>query len=47
MGEQNLPGDRYVASKRLRMNLDLRDSSGEGSQRMLNAIEPVSILPFL
>ena len=34
------------ASERLRMNLDLRDSAEDGSQRMLNAIEPGSILPI-
>lgn len=34
------------ASERLRMNLDLRDSSEDGSQRMLNAIEPGSPLPI-
>ena len=34
------------ASERLRMNLDLRDSVEDGSQRMLNAIEPGSILPI-
>ena len=28
------------ASPRLRMNLDLRNSAADGSQRMLNAIEP-------
>ena len=28
------------------MNLDLRDSSEDGSQRMLNAIEPGSIFPI-
>lgn len=33
-------------SPRLRMNLDLRDSSGDTSQRMLNAIEPGSPLPI-
>ena len=33
-------------SERLRMNLDLRDSDKEGSQRMLNAIEPGSPLPI-
>ena len=33
-------------SPRLRMNLDLRDSDVDGSQRMLNAIEPESILPI-
>ena len=30
------------ASPRLRMNLDLRDSEEDTSQRMLNAIEPES-----
>ena len=34
------------ASPRLRMNLDLRDSESEGSQRMLNAIEPGSLIPI-
>jgi len=34
------------ASERLRMNLDLRNSDIDGSQRMLNAIEPGSILPI-
>ena len=34
------------ASERLRMNLDLRDSAEDGSQRMLNAIEPGSTLPI-
>ena len=33
------------ASPRLRMNLDLRDSLEDGSQRMLNAIEPGSEVP--
>ena len=32
-------------SPRLRMNLDLRDSAEDSSQRMLNAIEPGSPLP--
>lgn len=32
-------------SQRLRMNLDLRNSSEDGSQRMLNAIEPESVVP--
>ena len=32
-------------SPRLRMNLDLRNSSADTSQRMLNAIEPGSIVP--
>lgn len=34
------------ASPRLRMNYDLRDSPEDQSQRMLNAIEPGSILPI-
>ena len=33
------------ASPRLRMNLDLRNSAGDSSQRMLNAIEPGSVVP--
>lgn len=32
-------------SPRLRMNYDLRDSSKDGSQRMLNAVEPGSVVP--
>ena len=34
------------ASPRLRMNLDLRNSAEDSSQRMLNAIEPGSPLPI-
>lgn len=34
------------ASPRLRMNMDLRNSPADGSQRMLNAIEPGSPLPI-
>lgn len=34
------------ASPRLRMNYDLRDSDLDGSQRMLNAIEPGSQIPI-
>lgn len=34
------------ASVRLRMKLDLMDSDTDGSQRMLNAIEPESIIPI-
>ena len=34
------------ASPRLRMNLDLRNSAGDKSQRMLNAIEPGSPMPI-
>ena len=33
-------------SPRLRMNLDLRNSEKDQSQRMLNAIEPRSVLPI-
>lgn len=33
------------ASPRLRMNFDLRNSPEDGSQRMLNAIEPGTVLP--
>lgn len=33
-------------SQRLRMNMDLRNSSDDQSQRMLNAIEPGSPLPI-
>ena len=38
--------EKAKASPRLRMNLDLRDSDTDGSQRMLNAIEPGSLLPI-
>lgn len=34
------------ASPRLRMNMDLRNSPADQSQRMLNAIEPGSPLPI-
>lgn len=34
------------ASSRLRCNLDLRNSQEDGSQRMLNAMEPGSPLPI-
>ena len=33
-------------SPRLRMNLDLRNSDGDSSQRMLNAIEPGYVVPI-
>lgn len=33
------------ASPRLRMNMDLRNSPEDQSQRMLNAIEPGSVVP--
>lgn len=38
--------EQAKASPRLRMNLDLRNSSEDKSQRMLNAIEPGSNLPI-
>ena len=38
--------EQAKASERLRINLDLRNSDTDGSQRMLNAIEPGSILPI-
>ena len=34
------------ASPRLRMNCDLRNTEADHSQRMLNAIEPGSVLPI-
>ena len=34
------------ASPRLRMNLDLRNSAEDLSQRMLNAIEPGTVMPI-
>ncbi len=36
---------RAKESPRRRMNLDLRDSPEDGSQRMLNALEPDTVLP--
>ena len=38
--------EQAKASPRLRMNMDLRNSSDDQSQRMLNAIEPGSPLPI-
>ena len=38
--------EQAKASPRLRMNYDLRNSQEDGSQRMLNAIEPGSPLPI-
>lgn len=38
--------EQAKASERLRMNLDLRNSDTDGSQRMLNAIEPGSEVPI-
>ena len=34
------------ANPRLRMNMDLRNGDSDQSQRMLNAIEPGSVLPI-
>lgn len=34
------------ASERLRMNLDMRTSQDDNSQRMLNALEPGTVLPI-
>ena len=38
--------EQAKASPRLRMNLDLRNSSEDGSQRMLNALEPGTVMPI-
>lgn len=38
--------EQAKASPRLRMNLDLRTSDSDTSQRMLNAIEPGSVVPI-
>ena len=38
--------EQAKASPRLRMNIDLRNSAEDQSQRMLNAIEPESPLPI-
>ncbi len=37
---------RAKACERLRMNFDLRTSSNDTSQRMLNALEPGTIVPI-
>ena len=37
---------RAKVSERLRMNLDLRTSPNDQSQRMLNAMEPGTVLPI-
>lgn len=47
--DTNLLGDltrQAKSSPRLRMNLDLRNTPDDQSQRMLNAIEPGSPLPI-
>lgn len=38
--------DKAVISERKRMNYDLRTSSNDGSQRMLNALLPGTIVPI-
>lgn len=38
--------EKARTSERLRMNLDLRTSSEDNSQRMLNALEPDTVLPI-
>ena len=38
--------EQAKASPRLRMNYDLRNSDKDQSQRMLNAIEPDSVIPI-
>lgn len=38
--------EKAKASPRLRINLDLRDTPNDQCQRMLNAIEPGSVLPI-
>ena len=38
--------EKAKASPRLRMNLDLRNSAEDQSQRMLNAMEPGTVMPI-
>ena len=38
--------EKAKASPRLRMNLDLRNSADDQSQRMLNAMEPGTVMPI-
>lgn len=38
--------EQAKASPRLRMNMDLRNSPSDGSQRMLNSLEPGTPLPI-
>ena len=38
--------EQAKSSPRLRMNLDLRNSDSDNSQRMLNAIEPGAVVPI-
>ena len=38
--------EKAKASERLRCNLDLRNSDADQSQRMLNALEPGTVMPI-
>ena len=38
--------EKARASERLRMAMDLRNSPGDQSQRMLNALEPGTVMPI-
>ena len=38
--------EKAKASPRLRMNMDLRNSADDQSQRMLNALEPGTVMPI-
>lgn len=38
--------DKAKSSSRLRVNLDLRNSPNDTSQRMLNALEPDTVMPI-
>lgn len=38
--------EKAKASERLRANLDLRNSADDQSQRMLNALEPGTVMPI-
>lgn len=38
--------DKALVSDRKRMNYDLRTSSADGSQRMLNALMPGTVVPI-
>ena len=38
--------EQAKASPRLRMNYDLRDSEEDNSQKMLNAVEPGTVIPI-
>ena len=38
--------DKALVNPRLRMNYDLRTSSNDGGQRMLNALMPGTVVPI-